>query len=100
MSDTKRRKKTPKFVWSVCRVIKVIKAKDFHLDVLENIICAAKKLSITADIQAHELKGFCEVLVSEKKCRKWGKVMGFFDKDKLRQTMFFLFGRIAVVRVW
>ena len=98
MSDTERRRKTPKSVRGVRRAIKAIKAEDPHPDALENIIRAAEKLSITANIQAHELKGLREALVSEKKRRKRGKAMGLFDKDKPGQAMFFSPGRIAAVR--
>ena len=99
MSDTECRRKIPKSVRGVCCTIKMIRAKDFHPDAFENIICAVKKLSITADIQAHELKGFREALVSEKKCCKWNKTMKFFDKNKPKQAMFFLFSQIAAVKV-
>ena len=98
LSDTEHRRKTPKSIRGVRRAIKAVRAEDPHSDALENIIRAAEKPSITADIQAHEFKGLRQALIGEKKRRKRGKAMGLFDEDQPGQAMFFSPGRIGAVR--
>ena len=97
-SNTESRRKTPKSIRGIRRAIKAVRAEDPAPNALDDIIRAAEKLSITADIQAHKLKGLREALVDEKRRRKRGKAMDLFAKDKPGQAMFLSPDRIATIR--
>ena len=98
-SDEKLKRKTPNSVRGVRRAIKALREEDLALGSgVDLIVRGMEKFVVEKDILQHQVDQLRGTIVNEKKRRKWGKNMGLFIKDELKQAMFFFPGKIAAIK--